>query len=599
MARNRNWFPDPVAGERPDERLRASAGGLGIRADLCFFLLFVVFAALGVRLYRIQCRGAEALVRLGNAESTFRVRLPTLRGYIYDTRMRCMAMSVPAEAICASIPEITDPAAAARKLAPLLGLAEDELVGRLLPGGRRKWIYLRRRVDSDLAEAVRRLRIPGIITERESRRCYPLGRTACHILGLVSYESDGVRGIGGIELAGDRILRGADGWRIVRRDSRGRTFREEGLPGRTPVPGRGLVLTVDACIQEAAREELARAVEAYRPKSATCVVLDPHSGAILALVNWPDYDPAERGHLEAEALRVRAITEAFEPGSVFKPFVAAAAREAELIEWDEEFDCEAGAWRIGRRVVRDHKPFGKLTCAEGLIKSSNIWAAKVGERLGPERMYGALRCFGFGQQTGVGFPGESPGLLRPVEKWTSYSPVSISFGQEIMATPVQLAAGYAALVNGGLLIRPRLVRAVTDAEGRVTELVQPQIVGRVLSSRVSAEMRQVLAEVVRRGTGRRANIREYALGGKTGTAQKAADGRYVPGKYVATFAGFGPVENPRLVAIVTVDEPQGAQYGGEVAAPVVAAVLRRALVQLGVPTRSGRLATASPAGYGR
>jgi len=569
--------------------------GLGLRADLCFLVIFATLVGLGVRLYMLQCLAPPERVRAAREQGEHQIRLPARRGPVFDSRMRCLARSVPVEAICASLPEIRDPAAAAERLSPLLGVSKEALFDRLISDGRQKWVYLRRRTEPELAGAVRELGIPGIVLEQELSRAYPLGRATCHLVGLVRYDGGRQQGVEGIERAFDRVLRGRDGWEVVRRGSRGGVIPTGGLSGREPLQGQGVVLTVDACIQQIAREELMKAVRAHEPKAAWAVALDPRSGAILALVSWPDFDPNERSDMGGGAMRSRPCTDVIEPGSAFKPFVVAAAREAGLVEWDEEFFCENGAWQVGRRIIRDHKPFGMLACADGLIVSSNIWAVKVGLRLGPERLHEALVRFGFGRKTGVPIPGESRGIVRPPERWTSYSTASISFGQEIAVTPLQLALGYAALVNGGVLLRPYLVRAVTDADGRIVEHLHPKVVRRVLSPQCSAEMRWILGEVVSRGTGRKARCAEYALGGKTGTSQKAEGGRYVPGKFVGTFVGFGPVEEPRLVVLVSLDETRGEYYGGMVAAPAAGAILRRVLIHLNVPQRTERGRVEAPA----
>jgi cell division protein FtsI/penicillin-binding protein 2 len=437
-------------------------------------------------------------------------------------------------------------------------------------------------------EKIRGLKIKGIGFEPSSRRIYPSETLGCHVVGWSG--TDG--GQEGIELRLDSLLRGVPGYHRFECDAARRTIsRGEGLrhtslsqPAR---PGLTVRLTVHAGIQHVVEAELRRIQEAFKPQAAMALVMDVGTGAVLAMASSPAFDPNAPARSVASARRNRTLTDQFEPGSIFKSFIAAAALDHGLYSRNSRFFCENGAWRRGYRVLHDSHAYGYLTFDEVIIKSSNIGAAKMGLRLGKRRVYECVKAFGFGDRTRIDLAGEARGRVRPLASWRKDSLLSIPMGQEIAVTPLQMVCAYAALLNGGVLLRPQIVAEITNQRGEELYRMRAQPVRRVITTRTSRAMRSILHQTVVKGTGRRAWCREYAIGGKTGTAQKVVNGRYSHEKYVASFCGFAPVEHPRLVCLVAADAPVRSlgYYGGTVSAPAVRAILRRALNALGIRPR--------------
>jgi len=490
------------------------------------------------------------------------------------------------------------------KLARAVHVDANELAGRIERNRNREFLWVRRRLDPEEAEAVRRLRLPAETWgfRDEYIRRYPQGPAAAHVLGL--RDVDG-RGQGGIEQAFDRLLRGVPGRRVAVRDARGRIVEILDDEARRPRHGRSVQLTLDIVLQLDAERELDVLMRDWKPASAGVVVMDPRNGDLLAMASRPSFDPNEPLNVPDAAWKNVNTASVFEPGSTFKPFVVAWALQKKAIARDEVFNCEHGRYRMGRRLLHDHHPYGNLSVKDVLVKSSNIGMAKIGERLTNRGLYVAAVRFGFGRKTGSGLPGEVAGILRPLKRWNSYSTGSVPMGQEIGVTPLQLITAHAALANGGRLISPRLVRRVawtsvhaidgdceplSSSRGLKSTLrsTPPSIVSPTVDSDVARWLvREAMVDVVRRGTGKKAILPGYEVFGKTGTAQKidAKTGSYSSKHHVCSFVCGAPAENPRVLVLVTVDSPTtpGVHYGGTVAAPTAARVLRRALVHLGVP----------------
>ncbi|MFW5858056.1 MAG: peptidoglycan D,D-transpeptidase FtsI family protein [Planctomycetota bacterium] len=561
------------------------------RAICCLGAVLTLFGLLGGRLARMQALDpADGPLRAERSlESESRV--PVHRGTILDRCGRELAVSRPQfgcaidPGLVANVGETLDSLAGALALGPeeraqvLKTVADRRAADRPC-----RFVWVRRALSPAEAEAVAALDVPGAMLVRGWRRTYPQGRTACHAIGFVSRDQ---RGLEGLELVWDNALTGKPGVRRLDRDARRRALLLSDPTVRPAEQGGNLTLTLDAYIQLVVERELARIAEKHTPERATAVVLDPCTGAILALANWPAYDLNDARAVDPADRLNASVAAIYEPGSVFKPFILAAALEAGAVRLATPIGCEGGVWNLGYRVLHDTHGYGTLSAAKVVIKSSNIGIAKIGMRLGMRPLSVFLAGFGFGTETGLHLPGELPGLLRPVEAWNPrFSMTSIPMGQEVGVTPVQLASAFGALVNGGILVRPRLVESVRDAEGRVLRRVRPEPVRRVISATTSREVRAVLARVVTEGTGRRARCPEYDFGGKTGTAQIAGPGGYQEGQYVATFCGFGPVEAPRLVVLVSVTRPKNGYYGGTVSAPAVREILRESLLYLHVPPKT-------------
>jgi len=576
------------------------------KLNVILFAMCALFVALGGRLYFIQVLCHEEHRASCEEQTRTSISLPARRGDIVDRRGRRLVVSVPAYTVAANLQDVSDPVSTASILAPILKMPRAAIIDRLRRKAR--FVYLKRKVAVDAVRRIQALKaegrkgrgryVAGIHLLPDSRRSYVCGRSACHLLGFTRwYPERGDTGQEGAERALDSVLRGRPGKWELRRDGRCRKFglvRERQV---APVPGHRVRLTLDLAIQRALEEQLENVGEEYRPESAFGLVMDPQSGRLLAMASWPDFDPNSPGDCVRGGRLNRTVTTVLEPGSTMKPVVAAIAlEEGTHRPWTKVF-CEKGAWQSRRgRTITDSHPYGWLSFSGLVIKSSNIGLAKVGRKLGPERLDRYCRAFGFGRATGLGLPGESGGILRPRRLWTGDSVLSIPFGHEISVTPLQLVSAYGALANGGTLYRPQMVERIEDAEGNLVQEFPPAALGRVISRKTSEEMREILEGVVQRGTGKRARLEKWSVGGKTGTARKLVRGRYSDRKHYSSFVAFAPVEKPRMVVLITVDEPKGAYYGGTVAAPRVAAVLRRGLTHLGVPAspvRPGRATLAA------
>jgi cell division protein FtsI (penicillin-binding protein 3) len=465
-------------------------------------------------------------------------------------------------------------------------MAPEAILARLTQ--RKGFVWLARKVDRAAAAAVRAEKIAGIHFVLETKRFYPKGSLAANVLGYVGTDD---RGLGGLEHFYDGAIRGKPGEIIALTDARRSTYGEAETPnGKLAEEGDSLFISLDSGIQFAAERELAAAVAEAQARSGVLVLLDPSDGAILAMATAPSFDPNEYGRYSADTRRNRAIADAYEPGSTFKIVTGALAVENSVVTLDETIDTGDGRIRVGNTVISEHdgKQYGALTLAGVIEHSSNIGIIRVGLRLGPQRLWQGATALGVGRATGVDLPGENAGIFRRPERWSALSNATISMGQEVSVTPLQLVRVAAAIANGGRLVRPRLVRRIVHPGGRVDDVV-PAPPDRILSEATARTVRELLVGAVRRGTGRKATIPGFVVAGKTGTAQKAGVGGYQPGKYVSSFVGFAPSENPKIVGLVLIEEPKGRYYGGDIAAPVFSRVVSQALGILRVAPEDQRL----------
>jgi len=455
--------------------------------------------------------------------------------------------------------------------------------------GPREFAWVKRKVSEDERRRVAGDKdVEGVGIVPEYRRSYPHGDLAAQLVGFVGLDENGLEGI---ELAMDSSLGGEKGFLTFERDAGGHLISSLGLPRRDPVPGSDIELTLDAVIQKIVEEELKALCEKWGPKGAMAIVLDPRTGDILAAASVPSFDPnryAEYRPADLRAFaRARYVVDMMEPGSIMKPFVLSAALTEGLITEDTVFFCENGCWLIGSRPFHDVHAYGNLSAAEIIIKSSNIGAAKIGTRVGAQRLYSYLRRFGFGQPTGYAIQGETPGRLASPVAWTSFSLPSVCVGQEVCVSVLQMTLGFATIANDGVRMRPRLVRRVLREDGSWQEY-PPREVCRVIPASIAAQVRRLLCRAVEEGTGKPARQETYSLGGKTGTAQKLnPDGRtYSHSKFWCSFVAMAPADRPRIVVMMTADEPTkpvGRYFGGTVAAPPVGRIINRTLAYLGVP----------------
>jgi cell division protein FtsI (penicillin-binding protein 3) len=505
--------------------------------------------------------------------------LPAPRGTIFDRDGVPLAASRERYTIAIARPEIEDVAEVMERLRANTKLSAREVRRHVQEGD--AWNVLPGRYDESVRSALAGL--DGVHFERVTQRFYPHRTLAGEMLGSVNSAGDA---LGGVELEYDSLLRGRPGSAVVRRDSHGRPLPGLMLRAVEPEPGHDVVLTIDVDLQEIADDALLQAVDNTDAAGGELVLVEPATGEVLAAVSRRS---------EGAARNWGAVTVPYEPGSTLKPFTVAMLLAERRASLGDSIFAENGRYTTFGRTITDVHAHGWLTLADALRESSNIGIAKAAEALDPEVQYDYLRRFGFGSPTGVSYPSESGGLLRRPDRWSKQSKASLSIGYEISVTPLQMALAYAALANGGVLMEPRLVREVRARDGSVERALLPRAVRRVVPENVTEDLREVLADVVEEGTGQAAAMGAFRVAGKTGTARIAMGGRYVPGAYTATFAGFFPADDPQLVFVVKLDRPRGAYYGGLTAAPVTRATLEAALAARNTPIDKRAIATPAPA----
>jgi cell division protein FtsI/penicillin-binding protein 2 len=543
------------------------------RVGLLFAAFLLLFALILARAVWLQgVRGSE-LRADAVSQQTETVTVPGFRGRILDRNGDPLAVSEDAATVFATPYQVSDPADAARRLSPVLDVPQDTLLDSLADR-ESGFAYLRREVDLTAAERVRKLHIDGIGILPDARRVYPQGELASQVIGVVGTENQGLTGL---ESQYEDLVGGSDGEAKITRDALGDTIERETVQGETT--GEDLKLTIDAELQSRTEDVLAELGQTYDPAGATAVIMDPRSTEVLALANWPPADPADVGEASEEELANHATGFTYEPGSTFKAFTVAAALEEDVVEPDTVFDLPPSI-QVADRVIEESHPRGtvSLTVADILAQSSNVGAVKVGLTTGPQKFDKWVRRFGFGEPTGIDFPGEERGIVPDVDDYSGSTLGNLPIGQGLSVTPIQMAAAYSAIANGGTLRAPRLVLE----EGG--EHVDAPRGHRVLDQRTAARVREMLEGVLAPGgTAAEVEVPGYTLAGKTGTAQKAEDGGYSETDFVASFVGFAPARYPQFLVAIVVDEPQGSYYGGDVAAPAFGEIAEFALPHLGIP----------------
>ena len=536
-------------------------------------------AAIEARLVYLQVGRHADLTARAERQQLRTVETTGKRGDILDRSGRVLAYSVDADSIYAVPTDIDDPDAAAAALCGALKDCEvrerQALAERLRLG--RAFVYVRRQVSPDEARRVAALDLEGIGFMKENRRFYPNKDLAAHVLGYVGVDNTGLHGL---EAAYDTLIKGRPGTVLIQTDARRRAFsRVE----RSPTTGATLELTIDQYLQHLVERELRAGVEENRAAGGTAVVMDPRTGEILALANWPSFNPNAYREAGPEAQRNRAIQDLYEPGSAFKIVTASAAFEENVVEPDDPIDVSAGQIRFGARVIDDDHRYGVLSFTDVIVKSSNVGVIKVGLKLGAERLGLYVKRFGFGVRSSPDFPGESAGIVWDPAKLTDSALASVSMGYQVGVTPLQMAAAVSSIANGGELFKPRIVRAVIVDGKRTPE--EHKVVRRVISAGTAALLTEIMEQVVERGTGRRAKVPGFTVAGKTGTSQKVVDGRYSKSAYNASFLGFIPSRQPVFAIVVVIDSPHGKNlyYGGSVAAPIFQRIADAALRHHGVP----------------
>ena len=559
--------------------MRASAPRTPSRRLYIFAaLLFVWIFAIGFRLVRLQVVKFGFFEDLAERQRTRTVPVEPRRGNIYDRYGHPLAMSIDVDSVFAVPSEVHDKETTAAMLGKVLNLDPQDILVRLKMA--RPFVFIARRIDAETSTRIRQLNLRGIAFRKEPKRFYPKRDLAAQVLGYVGMDGDG---LGGLERGFDDDLRGIPGKELVSLDARGKWFSRVERP---PDPGQNLVLTIDQTIQYIAERELQQGMEDTKSIAGTVVVENPRTGEILALANRPTFNPNVFNSVPAEALKNRAVSDIYEPGSVFKVVTYSAALDQHVVTPDDKVDCQHGSINVFGMKIHDHESLGVVTIAEALAHSSDVAAIKTGMKLGDERLYHYIHDYGFGQQTGIELPGETRGLARPVSRWSKVSIGAISMGQEIGVTPLQTISLLSTIANDGIYTPPRIVAGELPPDGTPKPVVfhsAPQ--HRVVSTMTAAQMKKMMEGVVLFGTARRAILNGYTVAGKTGTAQKVdpATGVYSKTKYVASFIGFAPVNTPAITIAVILDSPVGLHQGGQVCAPVFKRIAEQVLEYMHVP----------------
>lgn len=539
------------------------------RTRFVLFCILLGFSGLGVRAMYLQGMERDELQAQGELRYGRVLEMPAHRGTITDRHGEPLAVSTPVDSIAVSPTKVEVTPEQKAQLARLLDMDRAELEKRL-EAGRKGFVYLKRQIAPEQAARVMALGVPGVLSQREHRRYYPAAEVLAHVLGFTDIDG---RGKEGVELAFEDFLAGRPGSRRVIQDRRGRVI-EDVADVRAPQQGRDLALSIDLKLQYLAYRELRNAVVTHRAKAGSIVVLDATTGEILALANLPTYNPNNRARYDASRARNRAIVDLFEPGSTLKPFTVATALEHHTVRPDSVIETAGGTLTIANRTIHDAHKEGNLTVAQVIQKSSNVGTARIALALKPHDLWEVLSGAGFGSISHLGFPGEAGGRLRDPRKWKPIEQATMSYGHGISVSLLQLARAYTIFCDDGDLLPLSLVQRREPASG------MPVV------SRDTARSVRAMLELVTQagGTAPRAQVTGYRVAGKTGTAHKLVNGAYAPDRYTASFVGFAPASAPRLIVAVAIDEPSAGQYyGGQVAAPVAAAVLTGALRALSVP----------------
>jgi len=557
------------------------------RIKIITSVIGIVFGVVIVRAIELHCFKDPAIGRIVSKQYQAVIPQSLRRGRILDRSGKELAVSLPVPSIYADPRMISLSEGEKKDLVKLLDVNYQELSGKLKSP--KKFVWLKRMVTSDVREKIKGMH--GIYSIEEGRRIYPNNDLASHILGAVGFESNP---LAGIELTADNFLSSKRRDAVYRRDARGKFYFSPVAYGEQDDVS-DVYLTIDKQIQFASENALKKAVSTAGAKGGTAIVMDIETGAVLAMANSPIFDPNNYSKFDQGAWRNRAVTDMIEPGSTFKVLIVAAGLESRAVTPETTLNCENGAITIGNAVLHDHHPYGKLSVRDIIKVSSNIGALKIAREVGKERLHGFLKAFGIGQKTGIDYPGEIPGVLRSASEWQPVELGTIAFGQGVGVTPLQMASAFAAIANGGKLMRPYVVDQIINNQGISVVKTIPTITSQPISEATASAVVDILEGVVGEGgTGEAAASKEYSVAGKTGTAQKVVEGsgHYVSGKYYASFIGIVPSNRPKIVVFVGLDEPKGAYYGGVVSAPVFKEIAEASLNVLEVPSSLSKVVVA-------
>src|SRR3954469_315928 len=552
-----------------------------IRCALVCLGFTALFSLFSFRLVYLQMIKHDEYAGLAAEKHVYKQPIFAERGTILDANNEVLAHNTPVETVVADATHLNNRDATLPLLRDALEIPADELAEKL--GTDRRYIVLKREVPMATATALReKLRagnLRGIYFERDTTRIYPNGPMLCHVIGFTDFEH---RGIQGVEASMEEYLHGQDGYRFIEHNRAGQEIVLYRGQERGPRDGYQVHLTIDLNLQNIVENEIDNAVREYNPQKATIILMRPQTGEILAMANRPHYDLNLRSEAKPEQMKNRAVIDMMEPGSTFKIVTASAALNEKKVRPETTIFCENGLWNFGGKPLHDHKAYGELSVQDILVKSSNIGAAKLALSIGEQKFYEYIRRFGFGDRTGVELPGEIPGVIRPPQSWSKISITRIPMGHEVGVTPLQMTMAMAAIANGGKLIKPRVVKSITTEDGKTVTTFSPTVLRQVISPETAAQVSKALRGVVSdRGTAAAAAVPGFTICGKTGTAQKVdPKGGYEHGKYVVSFSGYLPADNPEFVGLVVLDDAKTKNpelnYGGLVAGPIFARIAEKA-----------------------
>jgi cell division protein FtsI (penicillin-binding protein 3) len=553
---------------------KSAKPGASRRLHILIAAMSLWAAVIGARLYFLHVVHSADYRQRAERQQQRTLDVSPRRGVIYDRNGNELAVSIKVDSIFAIPDEIQNVESTAKSLSSIIGVPRQELLDKF--DTERSFVWVKRKLNGAEAAAVRRARIPGIYFQKEDRRFYPKRELAAHVLGYVDIDE---KGLGGLEYRYNSQVRGDAGRVLVMTDARGRSFNSIEQP---VAPGANLITTIDENIQYIIEKELVAAAEKTGAKGVSIIIMDPKSGEILGMGNYPTFNPNEYAKYSSASWINQAVSHTYEPGSTFKIVTAASAFEEGLATPAELIDCQMGSIIVFGRKIHDWKPFGLLTVKQIMENSSDVGAIKLALRLGDERFASHIERMGFGKVTNIDLPAEERGTARPASRWTKSSIGSIAMGQEVTVTPLQIVRMVSVVANGGILYQPYVVKKVQHPQNGILSEAEPHG-ERVISAETAAKLQDMLEAVVTEGTATSGKLEGYTAAGKTGTAQKVENGHYSQTKFVASFAGYAPATNPVISMIVMVDEPVGNHHGGLVSAPIFKRVAEQVLRYLAVP----------------
>lgn len=534
-------------------------------------MVILFWAGLTMRFFYVQILRGSELREYVKRQGENQIILPAVRGTIRDRNLSPLAQNVVHYSFAVHPQEVKDRQAITSAFSEATGRSRSYYEKRL--NSESSFVYLERNLKKNISQPLLRIKDPGLVIHRHGYRSYPHHNIASQITGFTNVDNIGLEGI---EKEFDTYLRGRDGWLILQTDGKGRSQKNPSYPREEPIDGCEVVLTIDLDYQAILQDELLHFMKLEEAKSALGILIEPHSGRILAMASFPDFNPNSPFNYPKENYKNHVITDQFEPGSTFKIIPATAALSKNSVTIDEEFNCEDGSYEFRGMVIKDWSDFGLLTFPQIIQHSSNVGIIKISERVGAKNIYLFSRKYGFGAISGISLPGETQGILRSTEEWSAISLAEISLGHEISISTLQLAFAYGAVANGGFLMKPLVVDKIVHPSGRIIFEQTPQIIRRIASKEVMDTLTEMLQRVVESGTGTSARIKGWTIAGKTGTAQKYITGGYSTSKFVSSFVGFLPANNPQILGVIVIDEPKkGYHWGGVGAAPVFKEIMKR------------------------